>query len=50
MIEEIILLIQYLPKITIFYVLFCLFYGITINNWVVAIALILDLIDWIELG
>jgi hypothetical protein len=44
---KVLFVLQYLPKITLFYVLFSLLNGMSLNNIVLAITLIFDVLDWI---
>ena len=46
---EALLILKWLPKITIFYVLFSMIMGLEINNIVVVITLLLDLVDYIPI-
>jgi len=47
MIYETLLLLKYMPKISIFYILFALVNGMGINYVILIITALLDLIDYI---
>jgi len=46
LIYDIFVLIKWLPKVTLAYIVFSLIYGIGVNNLVIPITLFFDLIDY----
>jgi len=46
LIYDLFVLIKWLPKVTLSYIIFSLIYGIAINNLVIPVTLLFDLIDY----
>ncbi len=44
---DVLTVLKFLPKITLTYLLFCLIYHIDVNNFFLALTVILDIIDYL---